>query len=267
MHIAVGSVAALKELSPNTVAEIRYVTAPASYVLRVGRWSLAAALIATAACGDEPATTAPRATPQPRASVGSVITVTSTSDGTEPGTLRWATTQIFSPEDVIRFDPSIAGDTINLTYGLDVMDPLTIEGPVPQGITIRGNGDRIMRVRSGATLRNLTLTNGGGANGTAIWADGGAILLENTTVRDGFGNGAAILGADITLVNSTVSGNYGINAAAGIAYAWRLMLVNSTIAHNGPGAGIGQWGSPGLTPIATLRNSIVANNGVGSTTP
>ena len=33
MHIAVGSVAALKELSPNTVAEIRYVTPPESYML------------------------------------------------------------------------------------------------------------------------------------------------------------------------------------------------------------------------------------------
>ena len=64
-----------------------------------------------------------------------------------------------------------------------------------------------------------------------------------------------------------MSGNYGINAAAGIVYGYgsRLMLVNSTVAHNGPGAGIGPWGLPGLTPIATLRNSIVANNGVGST--
>ena len=66
-----------------------------------------------------------------------------------------------------------------------------------------------------------------------------------------------------------MSGNYGINAAAGIVYGYgsRLMLVNSTVAHNGPGAGIGPWGLPGLTPIATLRNSIVANNGVGSTEP
>ena len=57
-----------------------------SYAPRVDRWSLALSLFVVAACGDEPATTGPRATPQPRVSAGSLITVTSTSDATEPGT-------------------------------------------------------------------------------------------------------------------------------------------------------------------------------------
>ena len=122
--------------------------------------------------------------------------------------------------------------------------------------------DRVIRARSGATLRNVGIKGGGGVFGHAIWAEGD-LVLEHSTVWNNHGSNAALYGHNVMLVNSTVSGNTGANNASGIAYPWygSLTLINSTVAHNGPAPGISPWGTTSGTPRVLLRNSILAHNG------
>ena len=235
-----------------------------SFLTRVGPWPLAITFATLAACTEQaPSPTAPPSTLRPHASTGTVFTVTNKSDGTEVGSLRWAASQVTVFDDVIRFDPSLAGDTIVLSSELYAMNPLTIEGPAIKGITISGVGtDRVIRARNGATLRNVGIKGGGGVFGHAVWAEGD-LVLEHSTVWNNHGSNAALYGYNVTLVNSTVSGNTGQNNASAIAYPWygSLTLINSTVARNGPAPGISPWGTVSGTPRVLLRNSILAHNG------
>lgn len=237
-----------------------------SFASRAGRWPLALTLAALAACADEPTGARVRVPTalEPHASVGDVILVTNTSGGTGVGSLPWALGQVTGGE-IIRFDPSLAGDTIKLQSMLEAFEPVTIEGPADEGITISGEGQvRVFRFYQAGTLRNMTITGGYAERGSAIMAGAGPLSVEHTAIFNNTAtNGAVIHGEDITLLNSTVSGNTSSGDIAGIEYAiWgKLTLMNSTVARNYNGAGIGWYGLPGETPVVTLRNSIVANNG------
>lgn len=230
---------------------------------RVGCWPLALALVAVAACADDPPTTAPRATPTAsslQALDGNVILVTNSSGTDVPGSLSWAV-GVASGGSVIQFADSLAGDTIALNVVLDAVPDITVQGPATEGITITSNAGRIFHLRQGGVLRNLTLSGGSDGPGSAVWTQG-PVLLEHTTVTNSHGASSAIHGHQITLVNSTVSGNTGGGPASGITVAsdGSLMLINSTVAHNDGAPGIGWQMSPGGPPWVTLRNSIVANN-------
>jgi hypothetical protein len=99
-------------------------------------------------CSDAPSPLEPRALPsRPNALVAPVITVTNTDDA-GAGSLRQAI--IDAPAGaIIQFDAAIAGQTIVLSTGdLDVDKLLTIEGPVPSGMTISG----------GLSFRGFTVT-------------------------------------------------------------------------------------------------------------
>ncbi len=234
---------------------------------RVGRWPLALTLIAVAACADDQLSTAPRATRPSRQSLdGNVILVTSASGANVPGSLPWAVS-VANGTSVIQFDPSLAETTISLDATLEAFAYITVEGPASKGVTIvsKPTAGRAFRLRQGGVLRNLTISGGSDGPGSAIWTLG-PLLLEHTTVSNNNGSAAAIHGHEITLVNSTVSGNTGSGPASGISVAstGTLVLINSTVAHNEGAPGIGWLTSPGNAPVVTLRNSIVANNGSGS---
>ena len=237
------------------------------YKSRVGRWPLAFTLMAVAACADDQPPTAPRAIrPSRQALDGNVILVTSSSGANVPGSLPWAVS-VANGTSVIQFDPSLAGATISLDATLESFAYLTVEGPTSNGITIVAKpiAGRAFRLRQGGVLRNLTISGGTTSPGSAIWTQG-PVLLEHTTVSNNNSDAAAIHGHDITLVNSTVSGNSGFGPASGISIAssGTLVLDNSTVAHNDGAPGIGWLTSPGSAPVVTLRNSIVAYNGSGS---
>ena len=236
-----------------------------SYPLRLGRWPLALTLIAVAACADDQISTAPRATSLSRQTLdGNVILVTNTNGANVPGSLRWAV-GVADGTSVIKFDSTLAGDTISLDASLEPFPFITIEGPATKGITLTTAAGYVFRLRQGGLLRNLTISGGSGSPASAVWTLG-ALQLENSTVSNNDGSGAAIHGHDVTLVNSTVSGNSGFGAASGISIAstGSLVLINSTVAHNEGAPGIGWMTSPGGPPSITLRNSIVANNGSSS---
>jgi hypothetical protein len=226
---------------------------------RAARLTLALALVALAACTDEPFPTESAAPPAvgPQLDAGDVLMVTSTNDN-GIGSLRWALGYVTGGE-IIRFDPALAGQTITVDSTIYTYKPYTIEGPAGEGITLSGGGSvRVLQAQHTGivTIRNVTIRDGHAANGdgAAIKSLGG-LVLENVSL---IGNVAqfrsALQAYDATIINTTISGNTSINGYEA-TYLINTTLVNSTIANNAGGA---IAGSAGLT----LRNSIIAGNGV-----
>ena len=230
-----------------------------SFPSRAGRWPLALTLAALGACADDPA--APATSPAPKPSMDVVgNAVVSNTDDAGDGSLRWALGAVGSG-GTIYFDATLAGQTITLDSSLVTSQPVTVEGPADKGITISGGGKArvlLFRHTGVVTLRNLTITGGKAPPGTsagAIWGLGD-LVLSHTTVRgnaaDGFG---AIQASNLTLINSTVSGNTSTAAVMlpALGAFQTLTLTNSTIAYN-TGGGVQSNGG------IAVRNSIIAYN-------
>ena len=242
-----------------------------SFSSRAGHWRLALSLLsftALAACADDPV--APRTPPalKPKASALTgewvEVTVTTTSGGTEVGSLRWAANQIGSGGGVIHFAPSLDGATIVLNGTLSPDGPMYIDGPA-KGITISGNQQH--RVIDGdpddgrVSLTNVTITKGYRPDyASAIWAT--SLYLQNSTVQDNRGPGSAIrVLYGFSAINSTISQNTVGGLALEYGPSAQLDIDNSTIAFNAAAAGIGPYSYPSYSLRVTLRNSILANNG------
>ncbi|MCH7224966.1 choice-of-anchor Q domain-containing protein [Haloferula sp. A504] len=203
----------------------------------------------------------------------------------------------------ITFDPALGGQTVTLDSGwndtadasaLRVSTPVTIQGPsTAPGVTLKvadGVDKRHFLVEgSGAlTLENLTLRDGTGDNGGAIWnfgsltalactftgnhatSEGGAIQswgdspllwLENSTFAGNScdGNGTAILtGASAnTLRHVTITGNTGGTTAFAI-WTHQVEATNSLIAGNSVE---GVTGISGGSFSATSANNLLSTGG------
>jgi hypothetical protein len=216
-------------------------------------------------CTDASNPVAPRIDARPHALEVPVIVVTNTNDQ-GPGSLRQA---IFDASQtrgtVIHFDPAIAGQTIVLSSELEVAREMTIEGPVPQGITISGNAaTQVFQIFEVANLvmRNLSIVNGRGAEGGGLEVADGQLVLDHVLVANNEAalNGGGIMVRDrgaLTLVNTTLSGNVARFAGGGIVSDGIVTIRNSTIAFNVAGAGGGLAVSDGSL---SMRNTIIANN-------
>src|SRR5208337_2972325 len=139
--------------------------------------------------------------------------VTLTTDTTDVGTLRaavgWANVSTNvnpanSPvaPNTVTFDPSLAGQTINLTTigdstdgdsALAITAPVQIAGDAAPGLTIArssapGTPDfRIFYISAAGnlTLQNLTVSGGQATyHGGGIYNDGGAVTLTNDTLAN-----------------------------------------------------------------------------------
>ena len=240
---------------------------------RAARLALALVTIsALGACADDTdSPTSPAVPRRPNALVaGDVVTVTNASGGTDVGSIRWATATTWTDGVIIRFDPALDGATITVDSTIVVNASVIIEAPKTKGITLSG-GDRVrvMYLGESATLRNLTITHGyHPTSGGGIYARNG-VTLENSTVSFNTApTGAGIYAFSAGLTNSTVARNTGSSAGSGIYYhsdtytGGALSLYNSTIAQNGPAAGIEHYGIVTANGGTLLNNSIVANNGV-----
>ena len=227
------------------------------------RWPLALTLAFLGACSDQ--TTAPLAPGEPNEAIIEPNVVANTNDS-GIGSLRWTLSWTTGGE-TIRFDPSLAGQTIALDSVIYVKKPVTIEGPAGAGITIDARAkSRVFRVDVPATftLRNLAITGGnpGSSAGGAIYSDA-SVTIENVVVHGNAGAAGNVIwtNTNVTLVNSTVSGNTtspgtfgaGVAAVSGDTVA----LINSTVANN-PDGGVS---SPISTGLLILRNSLLSNNG------
>jgi hypothetical protein len=182
------------------------------------------------------------------------ITVTNTNDS-GLGSLRQA---LADANDGDTIDFAVTG-TIGLTTGELLVDKsVTISGPGAAILVVDGNlTSRVFHVNPGksASISGLTVTNGSVASG-----NGGGILNDHAT---------------LTILNSTVSGNYVYSAGGGIyndasnGGSATLTVVNSTVDGNGAGhddipfgggEGGGIYNDSGTVMIT---NSVVSNNYAG----
>jgi len=216
-------------------------------------------------CSDVADPVAPRVDIRPHALAAPVVVVTNT-DNAGPGSLRQA---ILDAADgsVIQFDASIAGQTILLATPLAVArvgtEGITIEGPVPQGVTISGNlSTRVIEVGDNATLtmRNISIVDGRAVVGTGgVQIFGAKVTLDHVLVANNQGEiagGIDFKNGQLVLLNSTVSGNVG-EITGGIASVGPFVARNSTIAANVGGA-VG--GINFIFGTFTPRNTIIADN-------
>ena len=231
--------------------------------------------VALGACADEPTLPnggRPPVAPQLETLGGSIITVTNTSGGTEPGSIRWAVAQSAS-SDTIRFDPSLAGKTITLDSTLYIeTHVLTIEGPKDRGITLSGGGlRRVIHTGpasgGGLILRNLGITGGwapASERGAGILSSDNLLLYHTTVWGNEAGSLPAITARNLKLNNSTVSGNVATNGAvpadmAAIGATATIGLHNATVAYNSHG-GINP---PSGAATSFILFSLLAKNGAG----
>jgi hypothetical protein len=238
------------------------VAPPARFLARV----LAVLPLAFAVgCNDSPIAPTPASSPKLQVLAATVVTVTNTDDS-GPGSLRQAIIDA-DPGSIIQFAPGIAGQAIALSVYLEVDKALTIEGPVPAGMTLSGAlKTRVLVVESHGdlTLRNLSLVDGRDTEGGGIFVVGGKLTLDHSLVANNetVTNGGGINADDrseVVLVNSTMSGNVAGLVGGGIITHGALTIRNSTIAENSSQGG-GGIAVLGTTSALSLRNSIIANN-------
>ena len=160
------------------------------------------------------------------------FTVTSRANS-GPGSLRQAIADASAAGgDVIQF--AVTG-TINLENSLLIDKDLTISGPGPEMLNVRGQGDqvpwfRVFNIESvTATIAGITISDG------RIGGDGAGVRVQS--------------GADMTITHCTIRGNtIPLNGrGAGIANFGSLLLINSTINGNRTeprdGGGVANFGN------------------------
>ncbi|MEM8641199.1 MAG: CHAT domain-containing protein [Cyanobacteria bacterium P01_G01_bin.54] len=194
------------------------------------------------------------------------FTVTDFTDGGGANTLRYhlAFNATNSGDTVIFASPATI--TLNPSYGSIYLpySDITVDG---NGGTVDGNGSSSVFLVSSAvtntTIQNITIRNGSALYGGGIDAYNSNITLINSTLS---GNSAGVEGGgiisyngNITLINSTLSGNSAGNDGGGIkSFYGNITLINSTVSGNianDDGAGIQSDDSN-----ITLINSTVTGN-------
>src|SRR5262249_41195827 len=202
------------------------------------------------------------AVPAPPPASAATLAVTDCGDSNAPGQLRTLIAAAAAADTITI--PAIC--TVTLTQGI----PLTID----QSLTITGAGasqtiidggsiTQILEIGTGAvTISDVTLRRGRAGKGGAVQVLGGASLVSmRTLVTDNTGTdmgGGIMSDGALTLVNSTVAGNFGGFGGGGIlANNGPLTLINSTVSGNRAGLGGGIASGAGAV---TLTNSTISGN-------
>src|SRR5215211_8468061 len=146
-------------------------------------------------------------------------------------------------------DAAKAGDTLevkgNCVGNTSVDRDVTLKGVTnkafPGTPTLDGNNQgRVLTINGGTTtIQGLTITNGQTSSaGGGIYVATAAVLVnvlvtENTAGANNFGGGIeADLGSNLTLINSTVSGNTAGSSGGIDMFRAKATLINSTVTGN-----------------------------------
>jgi hypothetical protein len=176
-----------------------------------------------------------------------------------------------SASDRILFKSKLSG-TIELDSTLTVSEPARITGPGARRLTVDGNGGPLLQVVAGSGedvgISGLRLDNGASLGGAAIATGAADLNLSEMAITNSYaGNGGGIFSsqADVTIENSTISGNRANGVGGGIFIRdGDLTILNSTISGNTAGATGGgvyfydSGGGPNL--LLRVRNSTVFDN-------
>jgi len=235
--------------------------------------------------------------PTPTPSPTPTTIVTNTNDS-GPGSLRQALADATNGS-TINFDPSLNGQRIMLTTDELVIDQnLTINGPGPNVLGVYRSSQasfRIFHVMPGfaVTIAGLTISGGDGdqPGGGGILNDHATLTLESCAVLNSFAtqynsgggiyNDGSAGSATLTILNSSVSGNYAYDAGGGIhndastGGTARVSLSNSSVngnvaAFNSFPSGGGHGGGIANDDVGgnvILINSIVSDNSAGVSDP
>jgi hypothetical protein len=175
--------------------------------------------------------------------------------------------------DTINFSPNVT--LVELTDGELVIDKaITISGPGADQLTVqrsKASGTpefRIFDVASGnfsVVISGLTVTNGSGSHGAGIASLSvltlkACVIANNfaATAQGGSPGGGIYNYGNLTVIDSTISGNHGINGGGVVnTSAATLSLNNSTISGNsaGDGGGIANDGNLNITNCTISGNS------------
>ena len=223
------------------------------------------------------------------------LVVTTVNDG-GPGSLRQAIANA-NPGDTIRFALKLPA-TIALSNTLVISQSLSVLGPGPDQLTIMRSADantppfRVLDIETGTvTVAGVTISNGV-AFDTTTFVDnvgGGLFNRGNLTLNNcvisgnsapttgpaasqslGFGGGIFTAGgSQLTIINSTISGNQADAAGGGICTleATAFLALGSTISGNSAviqGGGINYQGHTGTIQNCTIAGNAMPPDGAGS---
>jgi hypothetical protein len=187
-----------------------------------------------------------------------------------------------SGADTIVFRSGLTG-AITLTSGqLYITDPLTVQGPGANQVTVSGNHASRVFVISGtehappepSAISGLTVTAGdsGDFDGAAIYSVFAELTVSDSVVTDsdsgrGGGGIAAVLADSLTITSSAISGNDAAGEGGGVLAVYTPTTIrSSTISGNSAATGGGASNHGyGLTAVenSTIYGNSADNNGGG----
>lgn len=195
--------------------------------------------------------------------LGSTITVTNTSDS-GPGSLRDALSAA-APGDTINF--SVASPaTITLASTLQINSNVTISGPGASSLAISGgNAVTVLSVSSGVTasVSGVTIENGNGSDGGAVFNSGGTLTLTNVALTNNsapfYGAGILNFGGTVMVANSTLASNSSAEMGGAIFNEGGTVTLDSTTVtgNSAPYYGGAFYNAGGAL---NLTNSTISNN-------
>ena len=215
------------------------------------------------------------------------FTVNTTADQTDPeGRKTVSLRDAFNDADAsvgpvtVTFDPKVfaTAQTItlgsNLELGSNHFAPITVVGPTA-GVTVAG-ATIVIEAGVTASLSRFTIANGQG--GSSVYVVGidnsGQMTVVDSTItgNSSSGNGAGIDNSgQMTVVDSTITGNSAGNNGGGIYNSGQMTVVDSTITGNtitgisaaNNGGGIGNTGQMTVVDSTISGNSCYYGSGGG----
>jgi hypothetical protein len=167
-----------------------------------------------------------------------------------PGTLREALGQI-CPGGTVNFAPGLANQAIILTSELAITKSVIITNPNAPNLRLSGNNtNRIFNIQgTPVTIANLNFISGTVLGSGCPQFCGGAIVVNN--------------GVNVTIHNSTFTGNLASTRAGAIYNQGNLTLNNSTLSLNGANRGGAIYNTSNA--ILVINNSTLSSNGANTT--
>ncbi|NTU72962.1 CSLREA domain-containing protein [Candidatus Roizmanbacteria bacterium] len=171
-------------------------------------------------------------------------------------------------------DTSPSDENENKTGDLDVKVSMVIKGVGAGQTIIDGNGkSRVFHLQNGAdttvTLKGMSIQNGLSTedSGGVKLSGAGAVLLDSVAIKNNtaktYGGALYNFVANLSISNSTISGNTAIQGSGAIHNGATLTISDTTIEGNKSQASVGAIGSYSAGSISIGNTKIINNTATG----